>query len=188
MLSIFPAFSKLQGREITIEEAIHRYVVKRDKRAFDRIYQSYANDLFHFVCSMTNEAMAADVTQKAWLKLLESPNSFQINTNLKAWLFKVARNLLIDELRKSNRLTEQQSEQAGDIDSEQVASVDDQLEVFNRALLALSFEQREAFCLQQDGFSLHDIARMTQTNQETIKTRLRYAKKRLKSALEPSNE
>ncbi|MFT5670097.1 MAG: RNA polymerase sigma-70 factor (ECF subfamily) [Glaciecola sp.] len=50
--------------------------------------------------------------------------------------------------------------------------------------MALSFEQREDFCLQQEGFSLTDITIMTHCKQETIKTRLRYAKTKLKALLE----
>ena len=49
--------------------------------------------------------------------------------------------------------------------------------------MQLSFVQREALSLQQEGFSLEDIQQITQSNHETVKTRLRYAKQNLKTLL-----
>ena len=49
--------------------------------------------------------------------------------------------------------------------------------------MGLSFVQREALTLQQEGFSLEDIVAITQSNPETIKTRLRYARQNLKQQL-----
>ena len=61
-------------------------------------------------------------------------------------------------------------------------------EAFNTALKELSFVQREAITLQQEGFSLADIELITQSNAQTIKTRLRYAKQNLKQLLGDNNE
>jgi DNA-directed RNA polymerase specialized sigma24 family protein len=55
--------------------------------------------------------------------------------------------------------------------------------VFDYALLSLPFEQREAFCLQQEGFSLQDIASITHCPLETVKSRLRYAKDNIRKVL-----
>ncbi len=55
--------------------------------------------------------------------------------------------------------------------------------VFDYALLSLSFEQREVFCLQQEGFSLQDIASITHCPLETVKSRLRYAKDNIRKVL-----
>ena len=55
---------------------------------------------------------------------------------------------------------------------------------FHNALKRLPMEQKEAFSLQQEGFSLAEISHICHVPQETIKTRLRYAKEKLKKALE----
>ena len=57
------------------------------------------------------------------------------------------------------------------------------LGVFDKALMSLPFVQREAFCLQQEGFSLKEIAQITHCEHETIKSRLRYAKATLQVLL-----
>jgi RNA polymerase sigma-70 factor (ECF subfamily) len=51
---------------------------------------------------------------------------------------------------------------------------------FRQILEQLPFVQREAFVLQQEGFSIAQIADITQQKIETIKTRLRYAKLQFK--------
>ena len=55
---------------------------------------------------------------------------------------------------------------------------------FDYELGALPFEQREAFCLQQEGFGLQEIADITHSKIETVKSRLRYAKTTLRNNLE----
>lgn len=195
MLSFLPQFTWIPQRELSIDEAIERYVIKRDKRSFERIYQAYAKDIYHFLASLSDETLAKDISQKTWLKLIESPNGFQINSNLKAWLFKVARNLLIDEIRKQQKCVvndelvhHQTATFVNDLSALSNNSDQKELHNFNKALQKLSFEQKEAFCLQQEGFSLKDIAVMTHTKQETIKTRLRYAKTNLIKLMVDQNE
>ena len=56
----------------------------------------------------------------------------------------------------------------------------------NAALESLPAAQREAFLLQQEaGLSLAEIAELTGAGAETIKSRLRYATAKLRTALEP---
>ena len=52
------------------------------------------------------------------------------------------------------------------------------------ALESLSKEQQQAFLLREEGFSRREIAVMTDTNEETIKSRIRYASTHLKRILE----
>ena len=55
----------------------------------------------------------------------------------------------------------------------------------HEALAALPAVQRDAFLLQQEaGLSLADIAALTGTGEETVKSRLRYATAKLRAALE----
>lgn len=186
---------------INPEEALAQYIYSKNKQAMSTIYNAYANDLYHFLLTLSDADDAKDIAQKTWLLLIEHPEKCNATGNLKSWLFKVARNALIDEFRKTNRL--QSLSDPNNVDLIEVAITEKQndntypentnnerfsFEEFDRALMSLSFNQREAFCLQQDGFNLSEIAQITTTNQETVKTRLRYAKSNLKRSLEANNE
>ena len=92
--------------------------------------------------------------------------------------------MLIDELRKQQRYSNESYDETqhtfpqNSHDKEQ-----GDLALFNQALSELPFEQREALCLQQEGFSIAEISDITHAQHETIKSRLRYAKQKLHQVL-----
>jgi RNA polymerase sigma-70 factor (ECF subfamily) len=144
--------------------------------------------------TQSNTHLAYDVSQQTWLKVIEKRHLYQAQTTPKAWLFKLASNTLIDEYRKQQRFVEldenthlpaQKDKNESDLT---IGSSNINYEAFDAALKQLSFVQREAITLQQEGFSLADIELITQSSLETIKTRLRYAKQNLKRLLGANNE
>jgi RNA polymerase sigma factor (sigma-70 family) len=175
------------------EEAMANYIMNRDERAITALYTEFADDMYHYLLTLSEASLAKDVVQKTWLKVIEKPHSYHTAGSVKAWLFTMARNALIDEFRKTKRWEAvDDCDNYADLDRDVLHSEDisqhiktDNLQPsFDKALMALPFAQREAFCLQQEGFSLADIAIITHHKQATIKTRLRYAKTKLKALLE----
>ncbi|KPH64562.1 RNA polymerase sigma factor [Pseudoalteromonas porphyrae] len=161
------------------------YAKSGDNRHLTKLVALFGNDLYHYLVTQSNEQLAFDISQQTWLKVMEKRKYYQPQDNPKAWLFRLARNALIDEFRKQQRFVELEdntvivapnSEQTFDYAA------------FNSALMQLSFVQREALSLQQEGFSLEDIQQITQSNHETVKTRLRYAKQNLKIIIGADNE
>ena len=139
----------------------------------------HGNDLYHFLLRQSDRMLAEDVSQQCWLKLLEQPDSFRGLSQFKTWLFSVGRNCLIDELRKLKRC---QADVESDLLEHNAAGVEQQLMacqqqlLLNQLLGRLPFYQREALMLQLEGFSMADICYITQQQEETIKSRLRYAR------------
>lgn len=114
----------------------------------------------------------------------------QSKTNVKQWLFTIARNTLIDELRKQQKWQwlEDEENLTSNISVELTLAKADELSKFNAAIAQLPFNQKEAFIFQQEGFSVEEIADMVHEPFETIKSRLRYARKHIKSQLGADNE
>ena len=162
-----------------------RYAKSGENRHLEQLIALYSNDLYHYLVTQSNTHLAYDISQQTWLKVIEKRHLYQKQTTPKAWLFKLARNTLIDEFRKQQRFVELEDDAAIAAPSTK-QSFD--YDAINNALMQLSFVQREAITLQQEGFSLTDIELITQSNQETIKTRLRYAKQNLKRLLGETNE
>ncbi|MEP0357656.1 MAG: sigma-70 family RNA polymerase sigma factor [Paraglaciecola sp.] len=166
------------------ETVMLRYAESGDKALLTRLYTACGDDLYHFVLTLSDPTLAQDISQKTWLKVIEKKHLFRDSGKFKAWLFTLARNQLVDELR-------QHKNHSGDIDTlidnkktlDTCMSRADIGSRFDQALLSLPFEQREAFCLQQEGFSLSDIAKITHCGTETIKSRLRYGKQTLSKQL-----
>lgn len=164
------------------EWLISRFTSTGDKKLFEQLYDNCADDLYHFLLTQSDRTIAKDISQKTWLKIFEKPHLYHNSGRFIAWLFTVARYALIDEFRKTNRidLDQQSLENQSITDTVKL----DLAKAFDRELSALPFEQREAFCLQQEGFGLQEIANITHSKTETVKSRLRYAKTSLRKNLE----
>lgn len=175
------------------EWLVVKFAQTKDKKLFEQLYDNCADDLYHFLTTQSDPHLAKDICQKTWLKVIEKPHLYQESGRFIAWLFSIGRNALIDEFRKSNRFTSlpENADQFGfTINHELTTShhIEQNFEsvsdAFDHALLKLPFEQREAFCLQQEGFGLNEIATITHCGVETAKSRIRYAKQALRLTLE----
>ncbi|MBH0000885.1 sigma-70 family RNA polymerase sigma factor [Pseudoalteromonas sp. NSLLW24] len=170
------------------------YAKSGDNRYLEQLIALYSNDLYHYLVTQSNTHLAYDVSQQTWLKVIEKRHLYQAQTTPKAWLFKLARNTLIDEYRRQQHFVEldENTHLAAQNDKSEsgltIGSSNISYDAFDAALKQLSFVQREAITLQQEGFSLADIELITQSSLETIKTRLRYAKQNLKRLLGANNE
>ncbi|TMO78395.1 RNA polymerase subunit sigma-70 [Pseudoalteromonas sp. S3776] len=176
--------------ETPSKDCMASYAKSGDNRHLEQLIALYSNDLYHYLVTQSNTHLAYDVSQQTWLKVMEKRHLYQAQTTPKAWLFKLARNTLIDEYRKQQRFVElDENTHLPAQQNEQSSSISDiSYQAFDSALKQLSFVQREAITLQQEGFSLADIALITQSNHENVKTRLRYAKQNLKRLLGANNE
>jgi len=190
--------------ETPSKDCMASYAKSGDNRYLEQLIALYSNDLYHYLVTQSNTHLAYDVSQQTWLKVIEKRHLYQAQTTPKAWLFKLARNTLIDEYRRQQHFVEldenthlaaQNDKSESDLNSSDLTSGDSHIgssnisyDAFDAALKQLSFVQLEAITLQQEGFSLTDIELITQSSLETIKTRLRYAKQNLKRLLGANNE
>jgi RNA polymerase sigma-70 factor (ECF subfamily) len=66
---------------------------RRDERGFDLAYERYADRLFGFLVRLSrSRALAEDLLQHTFLRLAESGPLLRPDSDLRAWLFTVARN------------------------------------------------------------------------------------------------
>ena len=79
-----------------------------EAEAFEQVLERYRPAVFSFLLRLSaNRALAEDLLQETWVRLANSASQLADDTNLRAWLFTVARNLhashrrwtLIDEQR-----------------------------------------------------------------------------------------
>lgn len=166
------------------EKVMAQYIATGKKQYLTLLVEEFNLALYHYLLSQSEKATAEDVVQITWLKVMKAQSEVT-PTYVKSWLFTIARNTLIDELRKQNRWQHIEFEDQITTESnpEQQLEKKDKLAQFNHALATLPFLQREAFILQQEGFSLSQISDVTNESQETIKSRLRYARNHLKNKL-----
>lgn len=74
-----------------------------DTEAFARLYDSYVDEIYRFIFFRVNdEPTAEDLTSQVFLKAWDNMESYQLRgLPFKAWLFRIARNTVIDHYRTS---------------------------------------------------------------------------------------
>jgi len=178
--------SAKQIRLTSPEETMTQYILTGKRRYLSLLVEEFNGALFHYLLSQSDNTIAEDVVQLTWLKVMKTSNKVA-PTHVKSWLFTIARNTLIDELRKQNKwhLSNQDEQQllCNNLNAEQQLAHQHNIDKFNSALLQLPFLQREAFIFQQEGFSIVDIGELTHSSHETVKSRLRYARTYLKNTI-----
>ncbi|UCZ54421.1 RNA polymerase sigma factor [Bacillus shivajii] len=68
----------------------------------DWFYQ-YSDDIYHFLLYRIGSPDVEDVVQEVFIRAMKGLDSFEGNAQPKTWLFTIARNTAIDEIRKKSR-------------------------------------------------------------------------------------
>src|SRR5215469_2355148 len=88
-----------------------------DQHAFETLVQRYSTPLFNFICRFLGEYdQACDILQQVFLQLYISLPNLRTGDPLKAWLFQVARNRCLDELRRKRAIHFSELESLNDDD------------------------------------------------------------------------
>ena len=157
-------------------EELVRRIHAREDNAFDDLYLRYSRRVFGYLYQRLNGNVedAEDLTADVFTKVYEKIDTFEVQgAPLSAWLFRIARNRLIDSVRRRAGHA-----QVGLDDAPQIAAGPafhgiDQLvamEEITRGLMRLTAEQRRVIELRfLEGKSLAETAAAVQRNEEAVK-------------------
>jgi len=150
------------------------------------LYSEHAAPLWRYTLSLVRDAgRAEDIVQETLLRAWQRPHVLDQSVNsARAWLFTVARNLVVDEHRSArNRRelrTDSPPEQATPDQADQVVNT----WLIGDALSALSNDHREVIVRSYyRGLSTHQIAAELNIPDGTVKSRMHYGMRALKAAL-----
>ena len=156
-----------------------------DLAAFRELYQRHQRGLYRFVAWRSPRRDWVDeVAQEAWIGLHQARSRYVPSASFRTFLYQIARNRLVDLQRQSPLLADDAAPEPespaadAELESQQMNTA------LHRAIRALPGEQKEALVLQQfSGLSLEEIAVLTEAPIETVKSRLRYAMRKLREQL-----
>ena len=155
------------------DESLMLAYQKGDSVAFEVLYMRHKNQVFNFLYNGCQQ-----------LQLVED---LAPDASFRTYLYRIARNRMIDHWRKQEREknvefveSEHQESRASIPGTEQSFQVKEILD----AIMKLPDEQREVFLLREEGFSQQEIAEITDSKPETVKSRARYATRTLRQTLE----
>ena len=155
----------------------------------DRVYRMYGREIYLYLYSLSKDhSLAEELPQETFLKaILSLPDS---HTNVRAWLYTVARNLFYNtakrESRKADVLSEEWEQEANNFHTPENTVLDDlQNRTLYEALLTLDSVKREIISLQFfSGMSGREIAALLGLREENVRVLSYRAKKELKKFME----
>jgi RNA polymerase sigma-70 factor (ECF subfamily) len=165
-----------------------------DESAFDEVYASQRAALFSYLARVTRRrALAEELLQETWLRFARHARSFEPGTDLRAWLFTVARNLY-----RSQRRTAQVARDylealevlptrvhSSPFEDALASETERRLEA---ALGALPLEARELILLSAvEQLTPTQVAQVLRIRPEAARQRLSRARARLSALLEASS-
>jgi RNA polymerase sigma factor (sigma-70 family) len=170
-----------------------------DERAFEALMERYRPLLLNFICTILGDYdLSCDVLQHVFLQLYLSLPTLKKDKPLRSWLFQVARNRCLDELRRKRSIpfslleTSEEEEEGSwlaslrdpDPQPEEVAEHHDLQEKLQRAIAGLSPRYRSVVRLRYNGQqSFAEIGKALNIPEATAKTYFQRAKPLLRAAL-----
>jgi RNA polymerase sigma-70 factor (ECF subfamily) len=166
----------------------------RDREALAEMYDRYGRRVFALAARILNDPDSSEeVTQDVFLSVWRRGNSYSAHKGkFTTWLFSIAHNRTIDELRKRRRDRNRQNDDIDDhlnIESTEISPLEaavaqSEYAKVREAMVVLPVEQREVVELSYyKGLTQAEIAEKTGQPLGTVKTRMRLALKKLRNSL-----
>ena len=169
------------------EYALLDAIIKRDIRAFEAFYKIYYPRLFRFILRATRQPdVVEELIQETLLLIWQKPESFNHESKISTWVFGIA-------YRKSLKVLSKRSKHIEDLDLDDLNEIIDDpmaklaenaeaLDWLNASLDHLSADQRAVIELTFiQGLSYQEIAQILDCPENTVKTRMFHARKKLQA-------
>jgi RNA polymerase sigma factor (sigma-70 family) len=189
---------KCQQSEMTDGMLVQR-ALNGDQAAFETLVCRYNVSLFNFICHCLGDYdLASDVAQQVFLQLYISMPTLRTSEPLKAWLFQVARNRCLDELRRKRIIHFSELESSNDEDElsplaimpdqrplpDEIAEQHDLQRALHEAIDALPPKFRAVVLLRYTSqLSFSEIGKALNMPEATAKTYFQRARPLLRAAL-----
>ena len=103
--SISDFLTKNMNLEVSEDHNLMSEIANGNQVAMKALINKWKNSLFRFFDrSLSNKADAEDLTQKVFIRLYKSASRYKPTAKFSTYLFTIARNLLIDELKKRKKM------------------------------------------------------------------------------------
>jgi len=188
------------------DEALMLRYCEGDLPAFKELYRRHSDGLYRFIAWRTpRKDWVDEIFQESWVALHRARSTYTPQSAFRTFLYQIARNRLVDLLRQhqlvlasdlghdedGQGMFEHLADQSQEADSpEEILERKQEAAELHVAIHSLPREQKEALIMQQfNDMSLEEIAQLYQVPMETVRSRLRYAMRKLRERLaEPARK
>jgi RNA polymerase sigma-70 factor (ECF subfamily) len=185
-----------------LDAALMLRVKRGDRAAFGELVEKYKQPLFNFISRyLRDEVESEDLAQNVFLQMYKSRQRYEQTAKFSTWLFTIARNLCLNEIRRRSRhpaesLEETHSEhedqpqrqyedKTTSLPADQVLHSELARKI-EQALAELPEAQRTAILLcRQDELSYDEIAQILDCSLAATKSLIHRGRETLKEKLKP---
>jgi len=180
-----------------IEEKFVEDLKKNDPDAFKKLYEEYAPKIYGVLKNYVNYDEIEDALQEVFIRIIKGINGFKGNSKLSTWIYRIAVNVgknysrkyrrnketsvdLEDESGQNHNIqaisnTNVKNEVLDELDYQMILSIMEKLDEEERLLIKLR---------DIDGLSYNEISDIMEIPLGTVKSRLHYARKKLRELIE----
>lgn len=154
-----------------------------------KLYEEYKQDVFRYLVSLThNPTLSEDLTSETFLGAIKSLPNFKGKSDIKTWLFSIARHKWYEHLRK-----EKQDISLEDLTKIYITNKNDfelqilSKEILDRILFLLEKEPervRNIVWMRIEGYSFYEIAKVYDISESATRVIDFRAKKKIREILE----
>jgi len=161
------------------EEELLRRVATGDGLAFEQLFDAYWNNIYQVAFTLTkSRETARDLVQEIFIKIWLLREELPQKDNFRNFLFIVARNHILDELRrkvKEDPFTDQLQIwfKESPIQADQQLLYHESQALIHQAVSNLPEQQRQVYLLtRENGWTQEEIAQHLQVSKNTVKTHM----------------
>jgi RNA polymerase sigma-70 factor (ECF subfamily) len=162
-----------------------------DRNAFSELVRVHAQGVLNVTYRMCADVhISEDAAQETFIRAWQNLASYRPQTSLRNWLYRIAVNAATDMLRKEKRILPADIEDLHLTDArpgpESLASLKERTALVQKAIQSLPDASRAVLVLREyQGLSYQEISSTLDIPIGTVMSRLNYARKSLKTKLEP---
>ena len=168
-----------------------------DQDALNDLFNTFYNDVYYFVLkTVKNEHIACDITQEVFIEIINTIGKLKEPAAYVSWARTITvhqitrynrkkKDVIVDEDEEGNTIFDNLAEENSEFIPDEALDKDELKKTIMAMIDELSEEQRAAVMMfYYDELSIKQIAEIQGTNENTVKSRLNYAKKGIKKSVE----
>ena len=168
-----------------------------DIEAFNRLVERWQQRIHRFAYRyFASHDEASEITQKTFIKVYKKLNTLEDTDKFSSWIYRIANNLCLDETKRAGRRKSQPMDALPQhpISEDLLANPDQQVQqndlesILQLALKQIPAEQRIVVIMKEyEGLKFREIADILDEPENTVKSRLYYGLKKLRTLFEQWN-
>ena len=148
------------------------------------LFSRYQSPLFNFYCKLTgNRALSEDLVQDVFFRILKYRQTYKPGTSFKTWMYQIARNARVDNMRKQRPQVEIEDSLLPVVMPADRAQQTQETALLHKALMMLPEEKREILVLSRfQELKYEEIAKLLGCQPNAVKVKVFRALKDLREA------